>query len=362
MRNQFIAMNVELVNGAAPEWVQLLPPGPWIEGRDGRRWKFGLAEQRSVLDRFAGGRIDLPIDREHATELKGAVGDEAPAAAWITELADRNGDGGMWGRVDWTARGRAQVEAREYRYLSPVFFYTEDLRIVALDSAGLTNKPNLHLTALNRQGETMEDDTMRKALCQMLGLPETATDQEIQAAVAGVQSDLGTATNRAMSKDLLSALGLTEDAGADAAAAKAKELAGLGKAQNHNQSLPEGLDLTKLVPRADLEMALNRADTAEKALKDREAADLEDKIEGAVNRAIQDGKIAPASKAFYVASCRKEGGLKEFEDFAKAAPQVIEDPQMPDKPECEGKAMNQQQAHIAEQFGNTAEDLAKYAK
>jgi phage I-like protein len=358
MKDIFIAMNVQLVNGAAPEWVQLLPPGPKVRGRDGRYWYFGPAELQAVLNNFEGGRIDLPIDREHSTDKKGANGEEAPAAAWIVEVADRNGDGGVWGRVDWTERGRAQVEAREYRYLSPVFYFTDDLRIVALDSAGLTNKPNLHLTALNRQVETMEDDAMKKALCRKLGLPETATEQEIQAAVAKIMGDLDTANNRAMSKDMLSALGLAEDAGADAAVAKINELA---SAQNHAQGAG-AIDITKLVPRADLEMALNRAETAEKALKDREATELEGKIEVAVNRAIQDGKIAPASKDFYVASCRKEGGLKEFEDFAKAAPQVIEDPQMPDKPEGEGKAMNQQQAHIAEQFGNTAEDLAKYAK
>jgi phage I-like protein len=357
MKDIFIAMNVQLVNGAAPEWVQLLPAGPNIVGRDGRHWIFGPDEMASVLNRFAGNGLELVVDREHATELKGPQGDEAPAAGWVTELADRNGE--LWGRLDWTERGRNQVESKEYRYLSPVFNYRKDLRVHSLESAGLTNKPNLHLTALNRQVETMEDDAMRKALCQMLGLPETATDQEIKNAVAKVQSDLGTATNRAMSKDLLSALGLGEDAGADAATAKAKELVE-GTALNA-QGYSQFADITKLVPRADLDQALNRAETAEQALKDREAAELEDKIEVAVNRAIQDGKIAPASKDFYVASCRKDGGLKEFEDFAKAAPQVIEDPQLPEKPEDGGKALNQQQAFIAEQFGNSAEDLAKYA-
>ncbi|AMK09645.1 hypothetical protein AWY79_00235 [Pseudodesulfovibrio indicus] len=311
------------------------------------------------MDRFVGGQIDMPIDREHSTDKKGALGEEAPAAAWITELADRNGDGGVWGRVDWTVRGRAQVEAREYRYLSPVFFYTKDLRIVALDSAGLTNKPNLHLTALNRQVATMEDDAMRKALCQKLGLPETASDQEIIDAVTKVQGDLSTASNRAMSKDLLSALGLTEDAGADAAAAKAKELT-TSKALNA-QGLPQGVDLSSLVPRADLMQALNRAETAEKAIKERDAKELDGKIEVAVNTAIREGKIAPASKDYHMAMCRTENGLAQFEAFAKSAPQLIADPQLPETPGNTEKALNQQQAHIAAQFGNTAEDLAKYA-
>jgi phage I-like protein len=361
MKHLFKAINIELVNGRAPEWVQLLPPGPLIIGRDGRHWFLGPEEMASVLHHFAGDTLELVVDREHASEIKAPKGEEAPAAGWITELADRNGE--LWGRMEWTERGRKQVEAKEYRYLSPVFNYRKDLRIHSFESAGLTNKPNLHLTALNRQGETMEDDAMRKALCQMLGLPETATDQEIQNAVAKVKSDLGTATNRAMSKDLLSALGLAEDAGVDAATAKAKELSASDASKALNmQGQGEVLDLTKLVPRTDLEMALNRAETAEKAIKERDAKELDAKIELAVNTAIRDGKIAPASKDYYLAMCRKEDGLKAFEDFAKAAPQVIEDPVLPDKPSQATGALTDDQKAICRNMGLDETEFANSLK
>jgi phage I-like protein len=359
MNHLLFALNVEL-SAAAPEWVQLIPAGPHIVGRDGREWKFDLNDLAHVLNNFDFGGVDIPIDYEHSTELKGPNGEEAPAAGWIKELEDR--DGSLWGRVEWTERARNQIGGREYRFLSPVFSFTKtDRAIRVLDSAGLTNKPNLRLTALNRRAANMEDDTMKKALCRLLGLdPETATEQQIQDAVAKLKGDLATAANRGLPTGLLSALGLGDDADEAMAIAKAKDMAaGDGRAANSAQG--DVVDLSRYVPRADYDLALNRATTAEAAIKDRDAAELDGKIEAAVNRAIKDGKIAPASREFYVASCRTEGGLEQFQKFAESAPQVIADPQLPENPDDNGKALNTQQAAIAAQFGNTAEDLAKYA-
>ncbi|MBU4380019.1 MAG: phage protease, partial [Proteobacteria bacterium] len=195
MKHQFVALNVELPNGA-PEWVELIPAGPNVQGVDGRSWYSGPEQVRAVLAAFADRGLPYPIDWEHSTEYRAPKGEEAPAAAWIVELADRQG--ALWGRVEWTPRARQQVENREYRYLSPVFAYTKtDRKIQALLSAGLTNTPNLRLTALNRnQARNMEDDDMKKALCRLLGLPETATDQDIEAAVAELKGDTGRAANR----------------------------------------------------------------------------------------------------------------------------------------------------------------------
>jgi phage I-like protein len=359
MKHLLFALNVKL-SADVPEWVELIPAGPIVKGRDGREWKFTSYEVFHVMNRFKFDGIDVVIDREHATEIKGAEGEEAPAAGWIKELEDR--DGALWGRVEWTDRARAQIESREYRYLSPVFSYTKtDRAIRVLESAGLTNKPNLRLTALNRRAANMEEDAMKKALCRLLGLPETASDQEIQDAVAKLKGDLDTASNRAMTKELLAVLGLEENAGTDQVIAQAKVLAGDDKGMNNAQGVGGTIDLTKYVPRTDYDQAINRAETAEASLKERKDADLEGEIEIAVNTAIKDGKIAPASKDFYMAMCRNEDGLAEFKKFAEKAPQVIDDPQLPDEPDDKGKALNQQQTHIADQFGNTADDLAKYA-
>ena len=68
-------------SGDKPEWIQLLPLGPAVEGRDGRAWTMSDAD--AVV---AASELPLVLDWEHATEIKAPKGDEAPAAGWITEL------------------------------------------------------------------------------------------------------------------------------------------------------------------------------------------------------------------------------------------------------------------------------------
>ncbi|NDV20928.1 hypothetical protein GO013_16070 [Pseudodesulfovibrio sp. JC047] len=360
MKHLLLALNVELTSDV-PEWIELIPAGPMVKGRDGREWKFGSYEMFHVLNQFQTFDLDVVIDREHATEIKGVAGEEAPAAGWIKELEDRNG--ALWGRVEWTPRARTQIENREYRYLSPVFSHTKsDRAIRVLESAGLTNKPNLRLTALNRQAANMEEDTMKKALCRLLGLPETASDQEIQNAVSKLKGDLDTATNRAMPEELLSILGLEKDAETNKVVDQVKIMAGDDKALNTAQGIGASLDLTKYVLRSDYDLAINRAETAESEVKEQREADLEGKIETAVNSAIKNGKIAPASKDFYVAMCRKEGGLDEFRKFADSAPQVIEDPKLPNEPESGNGSLSDDQKAMCRNLGISEEDFVKSLK
>src|ERR1700682_3111858 len=74
-------------------------------------------------------------------------GRPAPAAGWIRELQVRAG--ALWGRVEWTVRAADSIVAREYRYVSPVFqFDPATGSVTRLLRAGLTNNPNLHLTAI----------------------------------------------------------------------------------------------------------------------------------------------------------------------------------------------------------------------
>ena len=170
------AVALEAGGDAPPEWVQLLPSGPAFTARDGRRWVFGAAEQVAVIAAFDQNGADLPIDWEHATQLQAPAGRPAPAAGWIRELQARAG--ALWGRVTWTAQAAAQLLAREYRYLSPVFdFDPATGRIARLVSAGLVNKPALTMRALNTEG----GNTMSRPLngfelevCRAAGVDPTA--------------------------------------------------------------------------------------------------------------------------------------------------------------------------------------------
>ena len=132
---------------AAPEWIELLPAGVFY-GRDGRG-PFRLNDPAAVIASTISTQMNagLPIDYDHATDFGAPEGRPAPAAGWIRELEVRGG--ALWGRVEWTARAADSIVAREYRYVSPVFqFDPNDGAVTRLLRAGLTNNPNLHLTAI----------------------------------------------------------------------------------------------------------------------------------------------------------------------------------------------------------------------
>ena len=134
----------------APDWIELLPAGPDIQGRDGRKWR--LNNPQSLVDAFNQRALPLVVDYEHSTEINAANGGEAPAAGWVENLEVRN-DGSVWGKVEWTQKASNSILSKEYRFISPAFNHIKDGEITRLSSAALTNKPNLDLTALNSQDE-----------------------------------------------------------------------------------------------------------------------------------------------------------------------------------------------------------------
>ncbi len=315
------ALNFELAHdGPPPEWIGILPPGETITGRDGRAW---LNDRPGViLQTFAEDGKDIPIDWEHATELKAPGGEPAPAAGWIKELR-LAGDGAVQGRVDWTPRGLESVRNREYRYLSPVFRYeVESRRIFRVTSCGLTNQPNLHLNALNHEQDRKESDMELAKLLAELGLPATATFL-----------------------DALNRIG----------AMKAEHATALNQAQNP--------PLDRFVPRGDYDTALNRAATAETELKRIRDEQMETAINAEIGQALKDGKITPATREYHAAQCRMEGGLERFREFVKAAPVIGGDSGLDGRKADEGsKALNAEESRIAAMFGNSAEDISKYGK
>ncbi|WP_254591864.1 phage protease [Candidatus Williamhamiltonella defendens] len=56
-------------------WLELIPVGEQITGRDGRSWVNDPPQ--GMVDAFQANHADLPIDIEHATELKAPKGDPA---------------------------------------------------------------------------------------------------------------------------------------------------------------------------------------------------------------------------------------------------------------------------------------------
>jgi len=299
-----------------PERVQLIPAGA-VVGRDGRQWV--LDDPQQVVNRFIEQGADLPVDIEHSTELRAPKGEPAPAAGWVHRLEVI--DGAIWGAVNWNETGRELVGGKQYRYLSPVILYSPgDGSIRGLTSVALTNRPNLHLPALNHhEGDTTpEEQPMLKAVLAALGLPEDATEATAVNAVKELKTSLATAMNAQPS-------------------------------------------LEKFVPRADYDQALTRATNAEQQLTTIQKEKLDSEIETAINAALASGKITPATVDYHRAQCRQEGGLERFAAFVAAAPAIGEPSGLDGKQAPAGAtAMNAEQRQVMEMFGNTAEDIAKY--
>jgi len=254
--------------GGAPEWAQLLPPGPALQGRDGRSWRLNDVDR--LVAQFAPPFV---VDYEHSQDKLAVAGHEAPAAGWVEKLEVR--EGAVWGRVDWTPRAKAAIAAHEYRYLSPAFTYSpSDGSVQALIGASLVNRPNFVMTALNS-----EEPSMLKEIAAALGLSETATSPEIVTAIGALKT--ATALN--------------------------------------------AQDLARFVPRADYDLALNRAGVAEAKLAADAKAAHEAKVAAAIEGAVKAGKVAPASKDFYLATCAGAEGLAAFEKFIASAPTAFKE-------------------------------------
>ena len=125
-----------LPEDGVPDWVQLLPKGPHVPARDGRKpYRIDDAE-RVVRDSMTAGAGRLVMDYNHQTDYAAqpGVGGRAPAAGWIKELSAR--DDGIWGLVEWTPAAKAAVANREYRYVSPVVDHDVRGRVSRIVRAG----------------------------------------------------------------------------------------------------------------------------------------------------------------------------------------------------------------------------------
>ncbi|NMY21139.1 phage protease [Pseudomonas sp. WS 5410] len=315
-----LALNTDLSatvsDGKAPEWVELIPPGPNVTGRDGRQWLFDEQAGTLVQSSFHGRAIDLPIDWEHATQHRASKGESAPAAGWIKQLELRNG--ALWGLVDWTPRASEQVINREYRFLSPVFDFDPDTtRIARLVSAGLTNKPNFLLTALNQENTEVTPVTLSPALLTALGLPATATEEQALAATAQLKAT-AQATNT------------------------------------------EKTNLEQFMPRADYDSVLLRATNAEQALADQKKTEHNKQVDALITSATQAGKITPATADYHRAACQDETGLARFKAFVDAAPVVAAPSNLDErKHDKTTTALNSEEQHVAKLLDMSEADFIK---
>ena len=296
----------------APEWIELLPAGVFY-GRDGRG-PFRLDDPAAVIASTIALQMNagLPIDYDHATDFGAPEGRPAPAAGWIRELEVRGG--AVWGRVEWTARAANSIVAREYRYVSPVFqFDPKDGSVTRLLRAGLTNNPNLHLTAIAAS---------RTAAADARDLPMEFPTQELRE-LLNLGGDATVAEVVARVRELRAA----SDASAPAAGAHAH-------------------DPAHYVAIAEFERALTELN-ALKAERARERA------AHTVEEAIRAGKIAPAQREWAIAYCAADA--RGFQAFAAKQPsrELGENLELAGEPPADRRAgaLNPAELAICSQLG-----------
>lgn len=203
----------------APTEFQVLPEGRIdIEGEPPAYCDEAAA--MNAIAAFKARGNDMVIDYEHQT-LSDA---QAPAAGWIKDLVWKGKDG-LWAAVEWTAKAKAYLENREYRYFSPVMLLrAKDRMVHVLINIALTNTPKINnlkpLVAKLHQAEItitkQKEVVMIEKLKKLLGLAADAAEDKIAEAVELVVNKLKTLESTppvVACKEVLDALGAKADAG-----------------------------------------------------------------------------------------------------------------------------------------------------
>lgn len=328
-----------------PTEIKILPLGR-VHSQKG---DFNVDDESFELIRkqFKDRKLDLVIDYEHQT-----LSDvQAPAGGWIKDLY--KGDDAIIAKVEWTEKASEYLKNKEYRYLSPVVLVRKrDQKATAIHSVALTNTPaidgmfalvnSLDIEDISEGGNIMD----LKELAKALGLPETATEEEIKKAV--------------------------EDAAK--AAEKLKEMD--GKKPGDGEPKPEGADmvanstiLSMLGLKADAKtedvaasiMALKAGapDTQAELLALKQRMQERDADEE-VQKALKAGKITAAQSEWAKSYALKD--MEGFKGFVDKAPVVVPHGRLDLKDAPAASGSDEVDVAILKNMGVSMEDVKKYSK
>lgn len=192
-------------------WFKISPFGTFNGRVPGRPQYFGEPQAKAIEEEFNSvyGRVKrwgqgVPIYRGHP-DVDPEVWPDDRRIGKITRLETRTD--GLWGFAEWNSLGLENKEQEFWIYPSPRWDAPQGKARFEPDrliSIGLTNTPRIKESEpiFNSDEPPTKDTTImdRTALCQTLGLPPEATDDEILAKIAALQSaaaDAETATTMA---------------------------------------------------------------------------------------------------------------------------------------------------------------------
>ena len=179
-------------------------PNTTLGGEDVIQKMTPEALQRCIDNWKESGSKPLRVDLDHNSEIS----DNTEAAGWIEDLWV--GDDGMYGKMTVSDLGVEKLNGLNYRYGSPTFILDDEGYPVEFTSFALTNRPRLedlkpvynsaqpneNIVLNTQNSEEIETgvntNTMDIAkLIQLLGLPETATEDDIIGAIQAMIDKLG---------------------------------------------------------------------------------------------------------------------------------------------------------------------------
>lgn len=331
-----------------PSEIKILPLGR-VHSQKG---DFTVDDESVELIRkqFKDRKLDLVIDYEHQT----LADVQAPAGGWIKDIY--KGDDALIAKVEWTPKATEYLKNKEYRYLSPVVMVRKrDQKATALHSVALTNTPaidgmfpvvnSLTIEDYSEGGTTMD----LKEIAKALGLPETATEEEVKKAI----EEAGKAAQKIKEME-----GKGEGSTGEGADAPAEVVA--------NSTILKLLELDENAKTEDVAASIMALKTGGDKATAATVLALKEKIERkeaeeAVQLALKEGKITAAQTDW-----AREYALKDadgFKKFMDKAVTVVPQGKMAlkDAPADNTKTDDVDMA-ILKNCGISEEDMKKYYK
>ena len=188
----------------AGDWQHIACIGEWPHEASGKVQIIDAAALASIVKNFKKIKAEkknfagLLVDQDHFSL---EADQPSEAYGWLVDMEARAD--GLWGRIRWTDIGEQALVGGRYRYLSPVWLTSDcepiegdKVRPLKLQSVAVTNAPNFKdLTPLSnraiaakpKKNSAAKNEGARmdykEILLRVLGLPEDASDEVIQAAI-----------------------------------------------------------------------------------------------------------------------------------------------------------------------------------
>lgn len=272
-------------------WIEIMPLGEFRLADKRAKLALNLHPtdaEKIIAASFAAARAgELMIDFDHRSMAKQTVADSR-AAGWIKAMKIEGER--ILASVDWTPEGRAALQGRSYRFISPVFRHLADGRVISIEGAGLVNEPAL--PQLRQLASKENDMEPIEQIAGLLGLSADKSD-DIMARVTAL------ATAETQLASVVKAADVTGDDAVTQICAKLS-----AKAPDPAAFVP-----MKAFQEIQTQLA--------SLLEDTNAA----KAEAALERARDAGKLVPAMEDWAIQLASKD--IEAFEGWAASAPVVV---------------------------------------